>query len=101
MQKNIFSKHKKQNVTPTVNTRNKMQHQLFAAKHKIHVHQIPKIVTLNSRMQECTMLQKHDHKFYTQWWSYFEIVTNKLDGGYNYLLELGVFTSRPMALLLS
>ncbi len=66
MQKFTFNRHKKQNVTPIVNTRNKMQHQLFATKHKIHVHQISKIVTLDSRMQECTMLQRHDHKFYTQ-----------------------------------
>jgi hypothetical protein len=62
MQKITFSKHKKQNV----NTISKMQHQLFGTKHKIHVHQIPKTTTLDSRMQECTMLQRHDHKFYTQ-----------------------------------
>jgi hypothetical protein len=66
MQKITSSKHKKQNVTPTINTISKMQHQLFAAKHKIHVHQIPKTTTLDWRMQECTMLQRHDHKFYTQ-----------------------------------
>jgi len=41
-----------------------MQHQLFATKHKIHVHQIPKTSTPNSRVQKCTMLQRHDHKFY-------------------------------------
>jgi len=66
MQKNNFSKHKKKNVTPIVNTRSKMQHQLFAIKHKIHVHQILKTATIDPRMQECTMLQRHDHKFYTQ-----------------------------------
>jgi hypothetical protein len=66
-----------------------MQHQLFAREHKIHVHQFPKIVTLDFKMQECTMLQMHYHKFYIQWWSYLKAITNKLDGGDNYLLELG------------
>jgi hypothetical protein len=66
-----------------------MQHQLFVVRHKIHVHKIPKIVALDSKTQECTMLQRHDHKFYTQWWSYLEVVTNKLDAGGNYLLGLG------------
>jgi hypothetical protein len=50
----------------TINTRIKMQHQLFAREHKIHVHQFPKIVTLDFKMQECTMLQMHYHKFYIQ-----------------------------------
>ncbi len=97
MQKNTFNKHETQNVTPIVNTKSKLQHQLFAIEHKTHVHQIPKIATLESKMQQCTMLQRHDHKFYTQWRSYLEVVTNKLAGGDNYLLELGVFTGRPMA----
>jgi hypothetical protein len=66
MQKNTFCKHKKQNVKPIVNTRSKMQHQLFVVEHKIHVHQIPKTATLDSKMQHCTMLQRHDHTFYTQ-----------------------------------
>jgi hypothetical protein len=78
-----------------------MQHQLFIVRHKIHVHKIPKIVTLDSKMQECTMLQRHDHKFYTQWRSYLEVVTNKLDANDNYLLELGGLESSLMGQWLS
>ncbi len=48
MQNKLSNKHKKKNVTPTRNTRSKMQHQLFV-EHKIHVHQIPKIATLDSK----------------------------------------------------
>jgi hypothetical protein len=90
MQLQEIQKHKIKCIKiPTVNTRIKMQHQLLATKHKIHVHQILEIAILDFRMQECTMLQMHYHKLYTQWWSYLEAITNKLDGGDNYLLELG------------
>jgi hypothetical protein len=43
-----------------------MQHQLFVVRHKIHVHKIPKFATVDSKVQECTMLQRHDRMFYTQ-----------------------------------
>jgi hypothetical protein len=78
-----------------------MQHQLFVVRHKIHVHKIPKFATVDSKVQECTMLQRHDRMFYTQWRSYLEVVTNKLDAGGNYLLEVGGLESSLMGWQLS